>query len=299
MDGRRQETLMTPGPLALRLRVPAGDVSIETRDGAETTVDVEARRADDGTHAAVAETRIELRERGGVGGHELEVDVPPRSGSGGLGFLFGRSAEVRVRIVCPHGVQLDVRTKSADTEARGRFADVEIETVSGDVDVRDADGGARVRAVSGDIRLGRVGGAAELQTVSGDVLVEFVGGPATLQSVSGDLLLRDAASSVTTNSVSGDQRIEAVREGTLAAHSVSGDVRVGIRRGSRVWIDAGSRSGDVTSELEVREARPETGGPLVELRIQTLSGDVDIVRAAAPAASAAVAQPRAAGELPE
>jgi DUF4097 and DUF4098 domain-containing protein YvlB len=272
------QTFQTSGPLALRLRVPAGDIEIETNDGQETTVEVEPLRNDEATLAAVEETRIDLRDRPSSG-HELRVEVPERGSTSGLGFLFNRSPEVRVRISCPHGAELNARTRSADLDGRGRFGNVEVETTSGDVDIHEVDGAARVNAVSGDVRLGRVGGASELQSVSGDILVEAGNGPAALQSVSGDVQLRDAGASVNLNTVSGDQWAENAGNGPVSSQSVSGDVRIGVRPGIRVWIDAASRSGDVASELDVGEGAAGEG-PVAELRIQTLSGDIAIVRSA-------------------
>ena len=50
--------------------------------------------------------------------------------------------------------------------------------------------------------------------------------------------------------------------------------------GLRLWIDATSVSGDMSSELEAAEP-PTADGPIVELRAKTVSGDVQIVRALA------------------
>jgi len=49
-------------------------------------------------------------------------------------------------------------------------------------------------------------------------------------------------------------------------------------------MDAKSLSGDTTSDLPVGDAaEPQEEGPLVELRLQTMSGDIHIARAAATA----------------
>ena len=84
------------------------------------------------------------------------------------------------------------------------------------------------------------------------------------------------------NSVSGDVVLAAVLAGPVDVRTVSGDVRVGIRRGSTLWVDATSVSGSMQSELPM-EDQPPAGpeGPLVELRARTVSGDVRIVRAPA------------------
>lgn len=274
------QTFQTPGPLYLRLHVPAGEIEIETVDGTQTSVDLVALRQDEFTEAALAEARVELRERGG-GGQELRVEIPERGATGRFGFLFSRSPEVLVRIACPHGASIQSKSKSADLEARGRFGDVIIETTSGDVELGDVERSARVNSVSGDVRLARVAGSCELNAVSGDLFADVVLGPANLNTVSGDVVLRDAGSSANANTVSGDIRLEAVETGEVSANSVSGDVHIGVRRGTKVWIDVGSRSGDITSQLDVQDARPDGGGDIVELRVQTLSGDVQLARAAA------------------
>jgi hypothetical protein len=272
------QSFHTPGPVALRLRVPAGEIEIETHDAEETTVEIRPLRNDDATLAAVEETRIDARGRPS-GGHEVRVDVPEGGSTGRFGFLFSRSPEVAVIVRCPHHAELNVKTRSADLVVRGRVGNTEVESTSGDTAIGEVDGSARVHAVSGDIQIVRVGGSCELQTVSGDIHLEAGNGPAALQSVSGDLWLREPGGSVNFNTVSGDQLVENAGEGHVTSQSVSGDVRIGVRPGVSVWIDAASRSGDVTSELDVAEA-PSAAGMVTELRIQTLSGDVSIVRSA-------------------
>ncbi|MDQ1465731.1 MAG: hypothetical protein QOH10_146, partial [Actinomycetota bacterium] len=74
----------------------------------------------------------------------------------------------------------------------------------------------------------------------------------------------------------------AVMQGNVAAHSVSGDVTIGVRRGSKVFLDCNTVSGDTASELELTTDAPAGDGPLVEIRAKTVSGDIRITRAAAP-----------------
>jgi DUF4097 and DUF4098 domain-containing protein YvlB len=115
--------------------------------------------------------------------------------------------------------------------------------------------------------------------VSGDIQIGQAQQPLVLNSVSGDVHVREAAASVTSRSVSGDQQIESVVEGEVTAQAVSGDVVIGIRRGSKLWVDANSVSGDTSSELELSGDAPAGDGPLVEVRARTVSGDVRLVRA--------------------
>ena len=87
------------------------------------------------------------------------------------------------------------------------------------------------------------------------------------------------------STTSGDVDIKAVSGGDVRVQTVSGDVRVGIARGTRTWIDAGSVSGKLESELGLEDAEPadvpDASGPVVPLRVKTVSGDVSVVRAGA------------------
>jgi hypothetical protein len=82
----RRETFHTPGTLTLDLRVPSGEIAIESVDGAETTVELDATGASDAVRELLDSARIELRQRGD--GHEVIVDVPHRRR--GLGLIFDR-----------------------------------------------------------------------------------------------------------------------------------------------------------------------------------------------------------------
>jgi DUF4097 and DUF4098 domain-containing protein YvlB len=263
-------TFDTPGPLLLSLRVPAGSVTIETTDGRQT--DVELEPLDRNAAAVIEEATVELRRRGE--GHELVVELEERR------FLvFSTAPRVGVRIRCPHGADLDVKTVSADVRANGRLGTGAVKSVSGDVALPDLAGDARIKSVSGDVRLNRVGGGVEVQTVSGDVNADSAGGTVSITTVSGDLRIDEAGRSVAAKSVSGDQYIGAVRAGATC-QTVSGDVYVAIPPGLQVYIDANSRSGDVTSELDPSDGDLAVeGGQVAELRVKTMSGDIRIARA--------------------
>ena len=119
-------------------------------------------------------------------------------------------------------------------------------------------------------------------TVSGDVDVERVGGALTVRAVSGDVTIGSIDSELGVSTTSGDIEIRAVRDGDVRVNSVSGDVRLGVARGTRVWIDAASVSGKLESELglEDHELGADVDAAVVPLHVKTVSGDVSIVRAA-------------------
>jgi DUF4097 and DUF4098 domain-containing protein YvlB len=130
-----------------------------------------------------------------------------------------------------------------------------------------------------------------VQTASGDVQVDSVRGPVSIATASGDVRIDEAYDDVSANTVSGDQDHGAVMTGVLAAHSVSGDVHIGVRRGSRVFLDCNTVSGDTSSELELTSDAPAGAGPLVEIKAKTVSGDIRITRAAAPRSSSPADNP--------
>lgn len=264
------QSFETPGSVLLSIDNTVGEVDVTTHDAPRTEVEVTALEDDDASRDAVANTRVELRSDGG----EVRVEVPRRHGA-----FFGREPKVRVAVRAPHGAALAFRTASADVTAHGRLGAVRGKTASGDVEVEAADE-VSVNTASGDLRLGEVRGTAELRSVSGDVEVRHVGGELSASVVSGDLRVASADRGGSVNAVSGEISLAAVTSGDVSLTSVSGDVTVGIREGSRVHVDVTTVSGDLRSDLDLGDAPPTGDGPLVEVRGRTVSGDLRVRRAA-------------------
>ena len=273
-------TFDTPGHALLSVRNPTGEISLETYEGSQTHVDLAISGGDDDWARELLEsTRVELRERG-ENRWEVVVEVPRRKGFG----IFWREPQVELRIRAPHGASATIETRSADIEGRGRYGGVDVQSVSGDVRFDEINESANIRSTSGDVRIDLAGGPVDVNSTSGDVELGSVHASINVRSVSGDVRVRHAAESVQVTSVSGDQDLEGVVHGDIRLQSVSGDVTVGIRRGSRLWVDAKSLSGDTISEVDLGEHPDAAGGedaPLVELRANTVSGDIRIVRAGA------------------
>jgi DUF4097 and DUF4098 domain-containing protein YvlB len=157
---------------------------------------------------------------------------------------------------------------------------VTVSTASGDAEVRHAGGDLIVKSASGDVDAGHVGGDATVNTASGEVRLGFVGGAINVNAVSGDVEIGEAASESRVTTVSGDQQHEAVSTGNVTAQSVSGDIMIAVRRGSRVYLDCNTLSGDTSSELDMT-GEPAADGPLIEIKAKTVSGDIRITRAPA------------------
>jgi hypothetical protein len=202
--------------------------------------------------AETDETKVELDVRGRRADEiEREVLIEARQRGDGhevivdadevRGGVF-RNLEFRLRVTAPHGADLDANLASADLRGRGRYGDVDVNVASADVHLERVDA-ADVNSASGDVRIDEALGRVEVNTASGDV------------------------------------DLRSVAEGDVKVNSASGDVAVGIAKGSRLWVDAQSLSGDTSSELELEGAPSDDPGPLVELRVQTMSGDISVRRA--------------------
>jgi hypothetical protein len=246
----------TPEPIEIEIKVPVGDVDVETIDGEESLITVE------GSEKLLEHTVVEQQ------GRRIVVELRGKKPFGVtimIGDLsWGAGGRLRVRARVPHGSQALFATAAADMKLRGRVRSLESKSASGDLVVTgEIEEDATIKTVSGDVRLERVGGELRFTTVSGDVLV------------------RSVAKSVEGKAVSGDVRLESTREGSVTVQSVSGDIEVGVEAGSNLDVDAGSVSGDLSSEVPLgsEPGVAEVYGPTLVLRGKTVSGDFRVFRA--------------------
>jgi DUF4097 and DUF4098 domain-containing protein YvlB len=237
----RNETFSTPEPPEVRINIPSGDIRIETAPDATETY-VEVRGPDE------ENVRIEQRR------DQIVIEVERKK-------LFGFKGDWHVLVTTAHGAGLDVNVASADVTAGGRLGNTSVDTASGDVRLEAVDGRLEVNAASGDVRAEFVGGDVRINSASGDVVVDQNEHDAKIRTASGDIVLRSAV------------------QGKVDITSASGDVELGVRRGSKVYIDASSMSGDMSSELDVSDTPPDSDGPTLDFRARTMSGDVTVRRA--------------------
>jgi DUF4097 and DUF4098 domain-containing protein YvlB len=264
------ERFDTPGKVRLDLRLAGGRIEVETSETETTEVSVDAHGSDDAVRELLEATRVEHHRSGDR--HEVRVHVPKRG-------LFRRSVDVEIAVRAPHGADLRAQAASADTYGRGRLGAVAVDSASGDVELGTTEDAA-VRSASGDVQIASVDGDATVSTASGDVRLGSVAGTSSVKSASGDVTLGQAGSDVSVSTASGDVELRAVARGRVELRSASGDVEIGIAKGSNVWVDARSMSGDMSSEVELGDTEPSGDeGPLVEVRAVSMSGDVKILRA--------------------
>ncbi len=246
----------TPEPAELEIKIPIGEIEVETVDGDESTITVEG-----------SEKILELTEVRQEG-RRIVVELKGKKPFGitiSIGDLsWGSGGRLKVHARVPHGSDAILTTAAADMKLRGRVQSLETKSASGDLMVR-----------------GEVERDATVKSVSGDVSLDSVGGDLRFTTVSGDMLARSVGRSVEGKSVSGDVRIDSAREGNVTVQSVSGDIEVGVASGTNLDVDAGSVSGDLSSEVPLGSdpGSAEGYGPTLIVRGKTVSGDFRVFRA--------------------
>ncbi len=259
----------TPDELVVEARVPAGHIDLYAEDTAESVVEVTGKHDED-------ELVVELQPASG-GRDRLVIDLEQRGRKGVLGWLSDR--EFRVRLTVPQGSDVDAFTGSADLSCHGMVGALAFKTGSGDLLFQGTGGDVNAKTASGDIIGRSVGGDLRFAGASGDVQVGEVTGVVNGKTASGDVQVATAGGSVQLMGASGDVDLGSVSSGDVTIRSVSGDIKIGVARGTQVWLDLGSTSGDAVSELDPSDGGGE--GETVELHVNTVSGDIRVRSAGA------------------
>ena len=277
------QTFPTTGPLALSVRLAAGDLLVTAADVTEAVVDLQpSQHGDEDALDVIARARV-LYDRD----KSLRVALPH-----GRGVARGEPP-VDVHLTVPAGSTVEVGVGSADVRLEGRFAAITMETGSGDVSI-DACGDTRIRSGSGDVRIDEVRAASvksgsgnvtvrratsdiDLQAASGDIRVEDAGANARLSTSSGDIDLVSIRGRIGAKTASGDVVVGRAGEGQLEVTTTSGDVAVAVVAGTAVKLDCTSVSGRVHSQLEPADAPGEAERSLF-VTARTASGDITIRR---------------------
>ena len=260
------KTFGTPNALDLEIRIPAGMIEVRAEDTTTTNLTITGERDPE-------DLRIAFVDLPG-GDHRLTVEPRDRA------KRFGWGKKLRVQITVPHGTDISAETGSADLDVSGRVASLDFTSASGDCRFELVDGDISVKTASGDLSGDAAGAGLKIHTASGDLRVRDVGGDVVGRSASGDVRLGTVGGSVEVSSVSGDVEIAAVTAGKTSVKAVSGDVEIGVARGSRVYLDLHSASGETVTELDMSDGVQREAAADLELTVGTVSGDIRVVRAA-------------------
>lgn len=264
-----QQTYDTPGPVTVAMQVTAGDIDLRAEDTQTTRIEITGY--DEATPPTVTcDTQPD-------GSYRLSIEHRVKKT---WGFSFSRGLEIT--LVVPTGSSLDGSIGAADLDASGTVGAIWFRVGAGDVHFDDVTGDVQITCGSGDVEGRSVGGHLSFKGASGDIEVGSVGAGATVRSASGDIQIGrlDGATTITVGS--GDIELRDLGPGTVTVRAVSGDVQVGVRRDLGVWLDVGSANGDVSSSLESVPRGEDRADPDLQLTVNTVSGDVEIGRIAAP-----------------
>jgi Toastrack DUF4097 len=260
-------TFDTPEKLTVELRIPAGDITVRAHDTAVTTLSIDGERN-------AEDIRVDFDPL--PGGGKLVVEYRERLKWG----VFGFSRDLDVDLAVPEETTLVAETGSAELEIDGPLGSLTFRTGSGDARFDSVVGDLSVKTASGDARGTSVGGDATFHSASGDLSIASVGRKLVARTASGDVRVGAVDGSVQVSAVSGDVDLGSLVSGRTSIRTVSGDVEVGVAEGTDVYLDLGSTSGDVVSELEPSPGPAGDAGADLDLSVATVSGDIRIRRAA-------------------
>lgn len=280
----RQQQFDTPGPIALKVEVRQGDITVRAGEVTTTTV----RLLPSGKKGAALAEAFTVEARG-----DTIVVLAPKEGDGTLGF--GSKGSVDVEIELPTGSHLEARTGSGDVVAEGRlgrvdaasgsgdltFHDVEsaeLKSGSGDITVRAATRGVRAKTGSGDITLESATEGVDATSGSGDITLRRVGAEVRAKSGSGDIGIGTSFADLELMTGTGDVKLGAVHGGQVRAKTGTGDVSIAIALGVAAYLDLNTVTGDVKIDLEDADG-PDGAEAQAGLTVHSGSGDIRITRA--------------------
>ncbi|WP_374315172.1 DUF4097 domain-containing protein [Microbacterium sp.] len=203
----------------------------------------------------------------------------------------GPKAEISVAV--PRSVALNLGVVSASALVSGLQYDAKLNTVSGDLMVDGLTGDLTVNAVSGDVQVRDLVGALNANSVSGDVTATGTLTKATIDTVSGSTLIDSTGDlqAVNVNTVSGGVtvRVDEGHPANYVVRSVSG----------KVQVDGVMRSGNGTGPTtNFTGSVGELSGRFADVRANSVSGDVTVLRRPARVTDAATGSIPASEDAP-
>ncbi|WP_051192052.1 DUF4097 family beta strand repeat-containing protein [Microbacterium luticocti] len=272
------------GPATVQVEVQMGRVEVVAGDRTDVAVAVTPSRPNRaGDRRAAEATRIERV------GERIVVKTPFRM------RMLGPGDSVEVRVEVPAGTDLTVTVSYGSVQTAGKLGAVRADVSYGDLDVQAAqrfdltgghgdyrvgevDGDAGIGIKSGSVHLSRVGGRLRVTGADGRIEIDALDGPGELSTSSGAIEVGTAASDLTVRAAYGGITVREAVRGAVRIDGSYGNVDVGVRGGTAVWLDVGSQHGVVRTDLAA-DAGPRDGEDTLELRVRTGYGSITVHRA--------------------
>jgi len=188
-----------------------------------------------------------------------------------------REPNTRIRVEVPAGTTVRISGASAEISAEARLAEAFIDTASGDVSLSEV-GDAKIKSASGDLAIRMALGEVSLRTASGDVRIGDVAERLDVTTASGSVDVGQARGNVTSSAASGDLTIDRFEGSDLNLKSASGNIRIGLPRGTKIALDARSLSGHIALPERIPTGAKRDDQRQVRARLRTISGDIEIIR---------------------
>ncbi|HAN23284.1 MAG: hypothetical protein CMH36_12660 [Microbacterium sp.] len=245
---------------ALKVGLVGGEVDIVAHD--EPTVRIEVHGV------TVKDLRVE------VDGDRVEIDHPQLRWDNFLEVFrnFGSGGpKAEISVAVPRDIALTLGVVNASALVAGLQRDARLNTVSGDIIVDGHTGSLTLNAVSGDVQVRGLEGRLGANSVSGDVAATGVITKADVDTVSGALLFDSTGPvhQIGFNTVSGDAtvRLDPDLAVNYVLRSVSGKVQLDgiVHRGNGPGVNFTGSIGELS-------------GSFADVRVNSVSGDVTLLR---------------------
>lgn len=275
----------TPEPISVAISLIVGDARVIASDRTDTVVEVSPSDSSSEEDLKAAEqVRVELSQ-----GRLLVKALKQWRHYGP--FSGGGSIDVSIQL--PSGSHVQGDAAMADLRGEGRLGEcrfttstghiwldqtgpLQLKTSAGNIAVDRAVGDAEVTG-SGEVRVGEVDGAAVMKNLNGHTWVGEVTGDLRCSSANGDITVDRAHARIDAKTASGNIRIGEVVRGSVAIQTASGELEVGIRKGTAALLDVRSHFGSVRNSLDATTG-PAPSDETVEVRARTSHGDIVIRR---------------------
>ena len=266
-------TFETPQPITAVIEVVAGTVRLVASDRADTIVDVRPRDPNRASDVRIAE-QARVHFRNGT----LTV-------SAGRRFIsLGRGGAVDIDVALPAGSRLRASSASAAIHAEGGYSDCTLASASGDLAVDSVSGAVKADTASGAITVQHADGSITISAASGAASIGRLAGNVKFRAASGGLTVTRLSGNLNAQTASGDVVVTEAVTGIVSVQTGSGDVEVGIPKGTAAQLDLRTHSGSVRNSLAPSDG-PAEGDEALVVQVRTGSGDVIVQRATADAMS--------------
>ena len=250
----------------LKIGLVGGQVDVVAHDEPGVRIEVHA--------VTVKDLRIEIT------GDVVEIDHPQLRWDNFLEVFrnFGAGGpKAEISVAVPRHIALTLGVVNASALVSGLVSEARLNTVSGDIIVDGLTGDLSVNAVSGEVQVRGLVGALSANSVSGDVAATGTIRKAAIDTVSGAMLVDSAGPihGVNLNTVSGSTtvRIDESLPANYVLRSVSG----------RVLVDGVVRSGQGAGPTtNYAGSAGELSGTFVDVRVNSVSGDITVLRRPEP-----------------